>query len=91
MAHNPVLNSIDHKRIADKWCMNQLALLMARLKAVPEAGATKLANTVILLTNHMEDVQPRYANLPWALAGQAGGYFKTGTVRRAPASPSTVR
>ena len=79
MAHNPVMNGVDHKRMADKWCMQQLADLLARMKAIPEAGGTMLSNSVVLMTNHMEDGQNHATQkLPWILAGQGGGYFKTG-------------
>jgi hypothetical protein len=59
--------------------MEQLALLIDRMKAIPEEGGTMLSNSVILWTNHMEDGQNHACQrLPWVLAGQAGGYFKTG-------------
>jgi hypothetical protein len=79
MGHNPVMNGADHKQIADKWCMTQMAGLLARMKAIPEDGGTMLSNSVVLWTNHMEDGQNHNCQkLPWILAGQAGGYFKTG-------------
>jgi hypothetical protein len=79
LGHNPVLGGTDHKRMADKWCMEQLALLMDRMRAIPEEGGTMLTNSVILWTNHMEDGQNHACQrLPWVLAGQGGGYFKTG-------------
>jgi hypothetical protein len=79
LGHNPVLGGTDHKRMADKWCMSQLAEVIARMKAIPEAGGTMLSNSVIVMTNHMEDGQNHNCQkLPWILAGQAGGYFKTG-------------
>jgi hypothetical protein len=79
MGHNPVLGGTDHKRMADKWCMQQLADLLTRMKAIPEEGGTMLSNSVVLWTNHMEDGQNHNCQkLPWILAGQGGGYFKTG-------------
>jgi Protein of unknown function (DUF1552) len=79
LGHNPVLGGTDHKRIADKWCMLQMAKLIERMKAIPEEGGTMLSNSVILWTNHMEDGQNHNCQkLPWILAGQAGGYFRTG-------------
>jgi hypothetical protein len=79
LGHNPVLGGIDHKRMVDKWCMSQLAGLLDRMKAIPEEGGTMLSNSVVLMTNHMEDGQNHNCQkLPWLLAGQAGGYFKTG-------------
>jgi hypothetical protein len=79
LGHNPVLGGVDHKRIADKWCMQQFGELIARMKAIPEEGGTMLSNSVVLMTNHMEDGQNHACQrLPWVMAGQAGGYFKTG-------------
>jgi hypothetical protein len=79
MGHNPIMGGVDHKRIADKWCMTQFAGLIERMKAIPEAGGTMLTNSVIVWTNHMEDgANHNCQKLPWMIAGQAGGYFKTG-------------
>jgi hypothetical protein len=79
LGHNPVMAGTDHKRIADKWCMTQLAGLLARMKAIPEEGGTMLSNSVVLWTNHMEEGSNHNSQkMPWILAGQAGGYFKTG-------------
>jgi hypothetical protein len=79
MGHNPVMAGADHKRMADKWCMQQLAELIVRMKAIPEEGGTMFSNSVVLWTNHMEDGQNHNCQkLPWILAGQGGGYFKTG-------------
>jgi hypothetical protein len=79
LGHNPVLGGVDHKRIADKWCMLQFSKLIDRMKAIPEEGGTMLSNSVIIWTNHMEDGQNHACQrLPWLMAGQAGGYFKTG-------------
>jgi hypothetical protein len=88
MGHNPMLNGVDHKRMADKWCMQQLAELIVRMKAIPEEGGTMLSNSVILWTNHMEDGQNHNCQkLPWILAGQAGGYFKTGQCAQSAGKP----
>jgi hypothetical protein len=79
IGHNPIMNGVDHKRMVDTWCMQQLGELIARMKAIPEEGGTMLSNSVVLWTNHMEDGQNHNCQkLPWILAGQAGGYFKTG-------------
>lgn len=88
LGHNPVLNGVDHKRIADKWCMSQLAGLLERMKAIPEVGGTMLSNSVVLMTNHMEDGQNHDTQkLPWILAGQCGGYFKTGQCAQSAGKP----
>jgi hypothetical protein len=79
IGHNPIMNGVDHKRMVDTWCMQQLGELIARMKAIPEEGGNMLSNSVVLWTNHMEDGQNHNCQkLPWILAGQGGGYFKTG-------------
>jgi hypothetical protein len=79
LSHNPVTAGVDMKSIVDKFCMGQFASLLARLKAVAEPGGTMLNNSVVLFTNHMEDGSNHDTQkLPWILAGQGQGYFKTG-------------
>ncbi|MEM9489898.1 MAG: DUF1552 domain-containing protein, partial [Myxococcota bacterium] len=61
------------------WYSEQLAYLIAALKAIPEGDGTVFDNTVILCTNE----QSRGNNhdrreMPYILAGSAGGYFRTG-------------
>lgn len=61
------------------WFAEQLAYLIDRLKAIPEGTGTVFDNTVILWTNE----QARGNNhdrheMPYVLAGSAGGYFQTG-------------
>jgi hypothetical protein len=80
LGHNPVLGGTDHKRIVDRWMMQQFADLIAMMKAVPsEAGGTLLDQSVVLFGNHMQDGSNHVAGkIPWAMAGSAGGYFNTG-------------
>jgi hypothetical protein len=79
LGHNPVLGGVDHKRIVDRWMMQQFADMIAAMKAVPDEGGTLLDNSVILWGNHMQDGSNHIAgNIPWLLAGKCGGYFATG-------------
>jgi hypothetical protein len=79
LGHNPVLGGTDHKRIVDKWFMERFAILLDRMKAVPQDGGTLLSNSVVLFGNHMQDGSNHDANhLPWIMAGQCAGFFKTG-------------
>jgi hypothetical protein len=79
VGHNPVLGGVDHKRIVDKWMMEQFAKLIMMMKAVPDDGGTLLDNSVILWGNHMQDGSNHIAGkIPWLLAGKCGGYFATG-------------
>jgi hypothetical protein len=79
LGHNPVLGGVDHKRIVDKWMMEQYASLLTQMKAVPEEGGTMLDNSVVLWGNHMQDGSNHVAGkIPWIIAGKGGGYFATG-------------
>jgi hypothetical protein len=79
VGHNPTLNGVDHKRIVDRWMMQQFADFITDLKAVPEPEGTMLDNSVVLFGNHMQDGSNHDENkIPWALAGKGGGYFQTG-------------
>jgi Protein of unknown function (DUF1552) len=79
VGHNPVFQGVDHKRIVDRWMMQQLADFIVMAKAVPEEGGTMFDNMSILFGNHMQDGSNHDENkIPWVLAGKAGGYFATG-------------
>jgi hypothetical protein len=63
----------------DTWFYEKLAYLISKLKSVPEGGGTMFDNTVVLVTNCMDDGNAHDVyNLPWLLAGSCGGFFKTG-------------
>jgi hypothetical protein len=79
VGHNPVLNGVDHKRIVDRWMMQQLANFMTDMKAVQVEGGSLLDQSVILFGNHMQDGSNHDENkIPWVVAGKGGGYFNTG-------------
>jgi hypothetical protein len=79
VGHNPVMGGVDHKRIVDRWMMEQFGVLIGMMKAVPQDGGTMLDNSLILWGNHMQDGSNHVAGkIPWLLAGKAGGYFNTG-------------
>jgi hypothetical protein len=70
---------VQHNTMINTWYASQLASLIDRLKAIPEGDGTVFDNTVILWTNE----QSRGNNhdrrdLPYVIAGSAGGFFKTG-------------
>ncbi|MDQ2643644.1 MAG: DUF1552 domain-containing protein [Myxococcota bacterium] len=62
----------------DHWHQQRLARLLARLDGYVEAdGKTALDNSVILYTNELSDGKGHsFMDLPYILAGSAGGYFK---------------
>jgi hypothetical protein len=79
LGHNPVLGGVDHKKIVDKWFMQQWANLLDRMKAVPDGEGTLLSNSIVLMGNHMQDGSNHDANhIPWLTAGSCAGFFKTG-------------
>jgi hypothetical protein len=74
VGHNPVFQGVDHKRIVDRWMMQQFAYMVTEMKS-----AGLLDSSLILWGNHMQDGSNHVAGkIPWILAGTAGGYFKTG-------------
>ncbi len=63
-----------------RWYAEQLAYLIGKLKSTPDAGGgTLFDNTVILFANMQRTGGGHQTNnLPWIVAGSAGGHFKTG-------------
>jgi hypothetical protein len=79
ISHNPVTNGVDMKSLVDKWCISQFAAMLDQMVATQEPGGTMLDNSVVLITNHMQDGSNHDTQkLPWMLAGSGQGYFKTG-------------
>ncbi|MFO7561415.1 MAG: DUF1552 domain-containing protein [Enhygromyxa sp.] len=74
----------DHLKVGQNtrintWFAEQLAYLIGALQAIPEDGGTVFDNTVILWTNEQAKGNNHdRRNMPYLLAGSAGGYFKTG-------------
>jgi hypothetical protein len=64
----------------DRWHIGKLARLLSKLDSYTEAnGKTVLDNSVILYTNELSNGKAHsFMDLPYALIGGAGGYFKQG-------------
>ncbi len=64
----------------DRWHQARFARLLEKLDGYVEAdGKTVLDNSVLLYTNELSDGKAHsYMDLPYILAGSAGGYFKQG-------------
>lgn len=61
------------------WYAQQMASLIDRLKSIPEGDGTVFDNTVILWTNEQSQGNSHNrSNMPYVLAGSAGGHFNTG-------------
>ena len=67
------------KTLAERWYMEQIAGLLARLSAVPEGAGTLLDHTAVLYINQMGSGSGHHTNGNATLiAGSCGGYLKTG-------------
>ena len=64
----------------DRWHAGKLARLLEKLDSVVEAnGRTVLDNSVIMYTNELSNGRAHsFMDLPYILAGSAGGFFKQG-------------
>jgi hypothetical protein len=61
------------------WHAEQLAVLLDRLAAIKEGGGTALDHTVVLWCNELSTGNDHgHINMPFVLAGSAGGFFRTG-------------
>jgi hypothetical protein len=71
------------------WQAQQVAYMLDQLAATMEPdGSTMLDNTVLLWGNELGVGNTHsYKNIPWMLAGGAGGYFKTGRFLQYPDLP----
>jgi hypothetical protein len=82
LGHQPVRAGVpdgDDKARVDKWTMGRFADLLKLLASTPEGAGSMLDNTLVLWANHMEDGENHGAQkVPWILAGNCQGYFKTG-------------
>lgn len=63
----------------DAWYAEQFAYLISKLKAIPEGSGTALDNTVLLWSNeNSKGWLHDHVNMPFVLAGRAGGALRTG-------------
>lgn len=61
------------------WYAEQFAYLVAKLKAIPEGDGTVLDNTLLVWVNEHQKGNTHDRNqMPYVLAGKAGGAVKTG-------------
>lgn len=67
----------------DNWYMQQFAKMLDKLDAVQEPDGTLLDNSAVWMTNCLSNGAAHHSdNMPFVLAGSAGGYFKTGRYLR---------
>ena len=64
----------------DTWFYSQVARLVGQLAANTEGASTSLDNSVILVSNDMnEGAAEEVVSLPYLIIGSGGGFFKQGT------------
>jgi hypothetical protein len=67
------------------WYAEQMAYLIAAMKKIPEGSGTMLDNTVIVWGNELGVGNSHTRrDVPFVMAGGAGGYFKTGRYLKYP-------
>jgi hypothetical protein len=83
------------RAVIEKVCTleaQRLADLITKMKAVPESdGQTLFDHSVILWCSQIGYGSHDLADLPWVIAGDANGYFKTGRYLRLPDNPKSKR
>lgn len=81
LSHEGDSNSVAMDKITriNTWYAEQLAYLLDRLKAVPEGDGTMLDNTVVVWGNELgRGNNHTRKDIPFVLAGRAGGALKSG-------------
>jgi len=63
----------------DTWHAQRFAYLLDKLAAYQEGTSTVLDNSLVVWAHELSDGRAHhFANLPWVIAGSAGGYLKQG-------------
>ncbi len=63
----------------NNWYAQQFAYLLGKLDAIKDGAGTLLDNSIVAWTNELSKGNTHDPhNIPWVLAGSAGGYFRTG-------------
>jgi hypothetical protein len=82
MSHDVASYGNDLSKV-DTWFAEQFAYLLAEMKKVPEGDGTLLDNSLLFWTNELNHGQDHSrTNLPYILAGKAGGQLSTGRLLR---------
>jgi hypothetical protein len=70
--------SRDHLHKIDRWYAEQFAYLLGIMNAIAEDGATLLDNSLIVWGNEIARGAHQLDDVPFIVAGNAGGFIKTG-------------
>jgi hypothetical protein len=72
-------NGNDQKTAVNRWFAEQLAYMLSLMDAIQEQQGTLLDNTVVFWCNELAKGNAHNRrDMPFLLAGSAGGYFQTG-------------
>lgn len=85
LSHQPRSNAdaMDQLTRVNRWYAEELAWFLGRLDAVPEGDGTLLDHTLVLCVNELSDGELHtHQNMPFFLAGGAGGALRTGRYLR---------
>jgi hypothetical protein len=64
--------------VIQNWYAKHFAYLLAKLDAMPEGNGTVLDNTAVVWFSEIAQGTHEHYDMPFVIAGGAGGYFKTG-------------
>jgi Protein of unknown function (DUF1552) len=80
MAHNGYDDPVNREHLTriSRFYAEQLSYFITKLKSMPEGDGTVFDNTLIFWTNEHADGNHLRQNMPYLLAGSAGGHFRTG-------------
>ncbi len=81
LSHFPISDQDAQAKLVkiNRWYATQFAYLLQAMKSVPEGDGTLLDHSVVLWCNELgEGSSHSRRNVPYVLAGSAGGHFETG-------------
>jgi hypothetical protein len=91
LSHDPdsMADSVEMLTKINVWYAEQLAYLMTRMGSIKEGAGTMLDNTLILWCNELSRGNAHsHPDMPFVLAGGAGGAIKMGRLLRYGSTPS---
>ena len=72
----------------DRWNFSQFGYLLDKLKAIDEGGTSALDNSIAWFASDCADGKLHsHTDMPFIIAGRAGGEFKTGRYENVPGTP----
>ncbi len=78
-SENPLAGAATMLADIDRWYGEQFAYLLGKLQAYDEGGFSLLDNSAVVWLNELSDGKIHsFLDLPFVIAGSAGGYFKQG-------------